>query len=178
MRSERGGGKLVCLGHMYRFNKRNRDETKSWKRDAKAGCKAFANTDAGGEIVALSALSHLLSPEVAAAADIRAAIRSDAAAQPTKRTALVVADAMSGEPRQVSAGLPSKRSLKRSSQCARKSELKRASGPDDHADTPNDKSLGELNIPGRFGEYNGAGRRSARATIGLSFLVSRKESSI
>ena len=112
--SQRGGNKLVCDGHMYRMNKKNADGTKSWKCDAKEGCKGLAKTDAEGNIVSLPTHSHLLSPEAARAAEIRAQVRRDAAAKPTRPTARVVADAMSGEARQASAGLPIARSLKRS----------------------------------------------------------------
>ena len=101
-RPKRGGDRLVCLGQMYRLNKKNEDGTESRKRDAKAGCKAFAGTDAvGGGVVALPAHSHLSSPEAVAAAEIRGAIRPDAAAQPTERPARMAADAMSGKPRKL-----------------------------------------------------------------------------
>ena len=154
--SQRGGNKLVCDGHMYRLNKKNADGTKSWKCDAKEGCKGLAKTDAEGKIVSLPTHSHLPSPEAVRAAEIRAKVRHDAAAQPTKRTARVVADAISGEARQVLAGLPSTHSLKRSAQRARESELKRARGPEDPAGPPNDKSLYELNIPAVLGDYDGS----------------------
>ena len=109
METKRGGERLVYQGLTYRSERNNKNKTKAWKCDRNEKCTGRATT--AEDKIATSAKEHTHdpNPDHAERAAVKPSIKGLAFSQPTTAAHDVVAQASSGAPASVLAGLAPKK---------------------------------------------------------------------